>query len=113
MHELSITESILGIVLNHAAGARVTDVHLVIGELSAYVDDSIQLFWDELSRGTVAESATLHFKREPGTLFCLDCQKPFSVRQQDFLCPLCGSAHAMPHGGRECYVESIEVSTPE
>jgi len=110
MHELSITEAILDVVLRHSAGARVTDVHLTVGELSSYVDDSIQFFWAELSRSTNAEGAVLHFTRQPGTLLCLVCGNEYSVNTPDFLCPSCGSTQAKPHGGRECYVVSIEVA---
>jgi hydrogenase nickel incorporation protein HypA/HybF len=109
MHELSITEAILDVVLKHAQGARVSAVHLSVGELSSYADDSIQLFWTELARGTPAESSTLHFTKKPGTLLCIDCRHEFPVTTPDFQCPQCGSPHAMPYGGRDCYVDSIEV----
>ncbi|MGC4056186.1 MAG: hydrogenase maturation nickel metallochaperone HypA [Paludibaculum sp.] len=109
MHELSITESILEIALRHAGGRRVSSVHLVIGELSSFVDESIQLYWQELTRGTLAEEAVLQFAREPGELLCLDCGRQFPVRTQDFLCPGCGSGSAVPARGKDCYVDSIEV----
>lgn len=110
MHELSIAESILDIALRHAGGARIVSVRVLIGELSSYVDESIELYWSELSRGTLAAGAALEFRREPGTLLCLDCQKQFPVRSPDFVCPYCQSPNAIPAGGRECYVESIEVA---
>ena len=47
MHELPVTESILEIALRHAqeAGARrITDLYLIIGQLSTIVDDSIQFY---------------------------------------------------------------------
>mgnify|MGYP000129696916 CR=1 FL=1 len=109
MHELSITESLLEIVLRHAAGRRVAAVHLLIGELSTFVDESIEMYWNELSRNTLAEGAKLQFRREPGALLCLDCQKEFSIHAPEFLCPGCGSARARLARGQDCYVESIEV----
>jgi hydrogenase nickel incorporation protein HypA/HybF len=109
MHELSITEAILEVALRHAQGRRVHAVHLLIGELSSFVDESISLFWDELSRGTPAEGAKLVFRREPGTLWCFDCEKEFSIREPSFTCPQCGGVRARPGGGRDCCVESIEV----
>ena len=60
MHELAITQSILNIVLRHpeqAGAQRVTDIHIVMGELSTNVDDSIQFYWDIIARETPAEGA--------------------------------------------------------
>lgn len=113
MHELSITEAILEVVLKHAGGARVTAVHLTVGELSSFVDESIQLFWTELARGTAAEGAKLHFEKLPGTLRCLDCEREFPIASPDFRCPGCGSTRAVPHGGQDCFVQSIEIESPE
>lgn len=113
MHELSITEAILDVVLKHAAGARVTGVHLTVGELTSFVDESIQMFWTELARGTAAEGSALHFRKQPGTLRCLDCANEFPVGSPDFRCPVCGSTRAIPDGGRDCFVESIEVESTQ
>ena len=76
MHELSITESILEIALRHARqtqALRVTGLHLVIGQLSSVVDDSVQFYWDIVSKDTIAEGARLHFRRIPSEMACLEC----------------------------------------
>ena len=70
MHELGVAESILEITLRHSRGAKVDAVRLVIGELSTYLDNSITFFWDELSKGTLAEGSRLEFRQEPGGMDC-------------------------------------------
>ena len=113
MHELPVTESILKISLDAARGAgaaRITTVHLTVGELTGMVDDSIQFYFDILGKGTPAEGALLRIKRAPGQATCIDCGHLWQVSPPlapD--CPACGGVHLRVTGGRELQVESIEV----
>lgn len=112
MHELPITQSILDISLRHAHDAnaqRITDIHVVIGQLSSFVDDAIQMYWDIISDGTIAVGATLHFRRIPAEIRCEQCQQTYSIRERDFICPHCGSCRGEVICGDELYVESIDV----
>ena len=111
MHELAVTESLLEIALRHAdqAGAkRITRLNMIIGELATIVDDSVQFYWDIVSRETIAEGAQLHFDRVPGTLRCLGCGQTFRL-SSDFVCPVCGEGQVTVAGGDEFRLESIEV----
>jgi hydrogenase nickel incorporation protein HypA/HybF len=114
MHELSVTQGVLDVVLNAAqeAGAeRIYAIHLVIGDLSSIVDESVQFYFDFLSRDTLAAGATLHFRREAATLHCLACgaEQEASVPLAT-ACPACGSERLRVNGGRSFYIESIEVN---
>jgi hydrogenase nickel incorporation protein HypA/HybF len=112
MHELSVTQSVLQIVLRHAekAGAkRVTHIDLTIGAFSSVVDDSVQFYFDILSQDTIAERAQLVFHRVPGELRCWDCQATFAPDGRNYVCPACGSVRVQVVAGREFRVESIEV----
>lgn len=113
MHELPITQSILQIALDAAAGQRITAINLVIGDLSSIVDDSIQFYFDILSRDTAAEGAELRIERLRGTATCAECghQQAATVPLAAF-CESCGSPRVVITGGRELRVESIEVDVP-
>jgi hydrogenase nickel incorporation protein HypA/HybF len=110
MHELAITENILDIALKHAKGQRITDLHLVVGQLASIVDDSVQFYWDMVSQGTSAEGAKLHFKRIPTEFICLDCEHHFTPSEDNFACPNCDSLRVAVVAGEEFYVEAIEVT---
>ena len=112
MHELAITESLLDIAQKHATQAeatRVTDLYLVIGRLSSFVDDSVQFYWDILSENTICAGATLHFKRLPARMLCLDCGNEFELAEQLEPCPSCGSARVNVTQGEEFFLESIGI----
>jgi hydrogenase nickel incorporation protein HypA/HybF len=112
MHEMAVTSNILSIVLaeaEKAGAARVTEITLVIGELSSIIDESVQLYFDILSKDTSAAGAKLEFKRIPATLRCSACRKTFHKKGSHFTCPFCGQAGVLTGDGKEFYIESIEV----
>ncbi len=112
MHELAVTESILNIALRHgqeAGASRVTDLHLVIGQLASIVDDSVQFYWDIISKDTLAEGACLHFRRIPTELVCLDCSRRYAPGKDELACPDCGGAAVRVVAGEEFYLEAIDV----
>lgn len=112
MHELVVTQSILEIALRHANSSnarKITSLNLVIGQLSSLVDDSIQFYWDMIAANTLAEGATLSFRRIETEFCCLDCQCKYSPGQDSFTCPACGGSKVKITAGEEFYLESIEI----
>ncbi len=113
MHELSITQSILEIALRHgeqAQASKITDLHLIIGQLASVVDDSVQFYWDMIAEGTIAESAKLHFKRIPARLECQECGQPYSLEGNQLeSCPACESIKVKVVAGKDFQLESIEI----
>ena len=112
MHELAVTESLLNIAVRHAAAAnavRVTELHLVIGQLSSIVDDSVQFYWDMISASTICAGATLHFDRRPATLLCLTCNRGYTLNRELTACPYCNSDRVKVVSGEEFYLDSIEI----
>jgi hydrogenase nickel incorporation protein HypA/HybF len=110
LHELAVTQSILEIALRYAEGvSRITQLNLVIGDLSSVVDDSVQFYWDIVSQGSVAEGAKLNFKRIPTRLQCNECGQGFGPDGRVYTCPHCGGLQVTVVAGREFRLESIEV----
>ncbi len=112
MHELSVTENLLELALKHAEPTqanRITDLYLVIGQLSSIVDDSVQFYWDFVSKDTLAEGARLHFKRIPTELLCLDCNKSYLPGEEQLSCPYCDGIRVKILAGNEFRLEAIEI----
>jgi hydrogenase nickel incorporation protein HypA/HybF len=112
MHELSITQSMVELALGEGkkAGAKkIGKINLVIGEMSGVVDESVSFYFGFLSKDTIAEGATLEFKRVPMTTRCKDCGNEFTPKEFDWTCPKCKGAHLDVIAGDELRIESIEV----
>ena len=112
MHELSVTESLLKIAVEHAEKAnaqRVTDLNIVIGDLASMVDDSIQFYWEIIAKGTIAEQAKLHFRRVPAELQCMSCLEKYRPTDRELACPKCGGVNTKIIAGEEFALESIDV----
>lgn len=116
MHELPVTKNILDIAVRHGRqvnARRVTDLYLTIGQLSSIIDDSIQFYWDIISRNTICEGATLHFERIPARLLCLDCNHQYGFADELTTCPRCDSMRVKVIAGNEFQLQSIDVETIE
>jgi len=112
MHELAATQQILEIAINKAREnqvSRIRRINLVIGDLSSFVDDSIQFSFDILTQNTMAEKALLSIQRIPVELLCKNCKRPFTPHTQPWRCPQCQSIEFDIIKGTEFYLDSIEV----
>ncbi|MBN2075087.1 MAG: hydrogenase maturation nickel metallochaperone HypA [Dehalococcoidales bacterium] len=112
MHELSIVESLLALVLEHAEKAeseKVVGVNLVVGELSGVVDEAVEFYWDFLTRETIAKDSRIIFKHIPAKLQCRKCGEVFLTSEHGYFCPKCGDQQVDIIAGRELFIESLEV----
>jgi len=112
MHELAITEEILSLVVAEAEknnATKVKHVKLMIGEMTGIVNDSVLFYFNEISKGTIAEEARLSFTRILAAGRCRDCGNEFAVKDFVWACPRCGSLNIDIAAGKELYLESIEV----
>jgi len=82
---------------------------VVVGELSTFVEESIEIYFRELARGTVAENAQLSFSKLEARAVCNGCGADFRPVNAFFSCPECKSAFCEIRQGQELYIESIEI----
>lgn len=119
MHELAVTQAVLQVALEHTAQAgaqRVERIHLRVGDLAGIVGESVQFYFDFVSKGTPAEGATLVFEHVPARFRCRACGAEYSPAPEEagrpglsWACPACGELQPEVVGGREMLVDSIEV----
>lgn len=112
MHEMSLAESMLEIVESTArkAGAsRVTAVCLVVGALSHVEREALRFCFDVVTRGSVADGATLEIDDVPGEAWCMPCGATVPIAAVGEACPRCGSYQLAVTGGDDLRVRDIAV----
>lgn len=115
MHEMSVTQNVMDIVLEQAkeAGAtRVKSVKLRFGALTSIVPDCVSFYFEQMSEGTIAQGAKLDVEMVPLRLKCGQCGEQFEGQDElDMTCPKCGNPFTETITGREMEVDSIDVDT--
>ena len=123
MHEFSIAQQVVDVVkaaAEKAGGAKVSEIHLRIGELSFIAEEQLRFAIGELSKGTALEGAELTIGSEPGKARCRSCgtEEPISYERLRSggapltICAKCGGVAELS-GGSGCTVENILVEVPE
>jgi hydrogenase nickel incorporation protein HypA/HybF len=114
MHELSLSGAIVNTVVKHAAGRPVRVVSMRIGALRQVVPDTLEFYFEFVSKGTVCEGARLEQELIPALLRCAGCGREWTIDVPIFMCPTCGSGGRVEvASGEEFEVESIEVEETE
>jgi len=114
VHELSIAQSMLEIIIeesNRHGLLRVNKVILQIGEFAAVVPESLTFCFDMVSRDTVAAGAMIEIQNVGARARCDKCGCSFDVENQVFVCPRCAAPVMELLSGRELSVISIEGET--
>jgi hydrogenase nickel incorporation protein HypA/HybF len=112
MHEFAITKSILSIVLEKAwevKARKVTKVDILVGRLTGFIPECIQLQFDILSLNTKAAGASLIFHQPPAKLHCRKCNLDYTSDSLDLTCPKCHTLEIDILSGSELCVENMEV----
>ncbi len=114
MHELSVTEEVLNIVLKHArknSMQKVTAIRLEIGALSDLEEEWIQRYFDRISEGSIAEGARISVSRKQCIFLCKKCGAEFLVnlaKDETVSCSACGGEAIEMISGNEYRVLNME-----
>ena len=110
MHELPVVMDVIKIANEEAKERQlksISQITLVLGELSSVMDESVQMYFDMLSEKTPCEGAKLVFEHVYATFRCSSCRNEFP-HSMGFYCPKCGGEGLLVKGtGRELYVKSV------
>lgn len=112
MHEMAITESILGILEEEGRRqnfSRVRKVRLEIGALSCVEPQALHFTFDAVTRGTLAENAVLEIIHTQAQAWCLPCERAVVISRRFDACPVCGGHQLQVTAGEEMRIKDLEV----
>ena len=112
MHEYGVTCKVIKIAEENAKqnnALKVTDIYLVVGDMSGFIGESIQMYFDVISQDSITNGAKLHIRVVRSELFCDTCQINFDRPKYSFECPICHQNGSPTQIGKEFFVEKIEI----
>lgn len=114
MHELSLIESMIGIVREEREKhgmKRIHAVRVVNGALSGAVSDALSFGWECMTQEGELKGVRLEITDAPLEVICGSCGRQFVPEDNHYMpCPACGEilGHDIV-SGKELYIEEIEA----
>ena len=110
MRELESTQILFNKFLSQLSDtSRVKSATLAIGEIAELDHDLVRQYWSQVSKGTPAEQAQLHFRLIQAEVQCMACFSKYHPIDGKIHCPYCGSYGAKVLSGEEFYLDSFEL----
>lgn len=113
MHEVSLMESALEAAVRHAKGQNAKRIHAItldVGALSGVVPEALEFAFEAVTRGTMADGATLTVNAIPLACHCAACDLEFEAEDLTAACPACGAWSPDVRRGQELLLAALEVS---
>lgn len=108
MHEMGVAAGVLDLVLEKAAGRRLTALTMAVGVNAGIFKDSFLFYMDLLLEEKGLKGVKVNWRDVPVRCRC-DCGREYETFRFMDPCPSCGSFKRSMEGGWDCQVESIEV----
>jgi hydrogenase nickel incorporation protein HypA/HybF len=108
VHELGITQEVVALAEQAAAGRRVTRVVFEIGKLSGVLPDAVRFCFELCAEGTSVAGAVLEIVEPPGKARCRACGGGVELARPLGQCG-CGSRELDWVSGDELRVREVEV----
>lgn len=112
MHEVSICEGIIRVLEEQSqveGYRRVNKVWLEVGPLAGVEVEALRFSFDCVTRGTLADQATLEIIETPAEAWCLPCGTTAPIRRRFDPCPSCGGHQLQVTAGNELRIKQLEV----
>ena len=116
MHELSLAQGLVDQVketaLNENA-TRVVRIVVLIGQYSGVERDAFEFAFPFAAEDTLLHGAELIIREYAAEVTCRGCEGISHPEITNLICTHCGSHDVEVTGGREFYIESVDLDVPD
>ena len=112
MHEMSLIESVVGLVEDERRKqnfSRVRMIRLRVGALACVEPDALRFCFEAVTRDSPAEGACLLIDTVPGRGWCAPCRQTVPLGDRFDDCPICGNGEVSVTGGADLRLVELEV----
>jgi hydrogenase nickel incorporation protein HypA/HybF len=113
MHEVDMTKALIVTIrdwwTSQPGKAKISKVHLVVGEFTCVEPASLQFAFEVQTQQTFLEGTALEIQGSPLVAFCHTCHKDYRPQIGiQYACPTCRSPMEDIRSGRELKIDRIE-----
>jgi hydrogenase nickel incorporation protein HypA/HybF len=116
LHEMSLASAMLEQlqrIAREQGARRIVEVEVVCGVMQQVVPEALELAFEAVTAGTLAEGACLKITEEALQARCRACGQPYEPEIYDFACPSCGQAQAELTAGRDVVLRTVVCEAEE
>ncbi|MEE6140229.1 hydrogenase maturation nickel metallochaperone HypA [Mycobacterium sp. 050128] len=110
MHELSICNSMVGIVRKHAAGRGIDTVHVRIGALRQIVPETLVYCWSLITEDSDLAGVKLRVERISAKIRCSACGRETVLDVAVMACASCAGTAVELVEGDEFLITSLDLA---
>jgi hydrogenase nickel incorporation protein HypA/HybF len=114
MHEVGLMHHILDHALEQAraqGAQQINEIHVRVGIASGVVPESLDLAFQVVKKGTMAEKAQFKIEEVPIICHCPRCKQDFQpLDSWLYECPQCHQTSTEIRQGKELELASLEIS---
>ena len=116
MHEFSMCQTIVKIVLDElkkygTEPIQLKSVKLCIGKYHQLVPENLTFAYEVLTKDSPAEGSVLDIEVFPILIQCKSCNWKGEIAPHLYRCEICSSGDVEVIGGKELFIESLEVDS--
>lgn len=113
MHEVGLMQDLLNTAIERAIqnnASQIDRIAIRLGEAAGITPESLELAFEVVKQGTIADRATLDLDYIPTVCYCSTCQEEFHPQDPLQECPTCHQPYAEIRSGKEFELSSLDLS---